>query len=212
MFRRTRPPVTSRRRWRGRACGSILPSPGAPTCLPRPAACWSLIDDAIDRLNEVDPDITLATLDAYAPVVPGKMIATVKIIPFAVSGSSARSRRRGGARRQAAGAGCALQDQARRHHLDLAAGPRRQGDREDAARDRRAAGAGGREDHRRATRAARGRGAREGARRNAAKPAPSSCSCSARPPSPIGATSFRPQSKRRAARSSISACRSIPAI
>jgi molybdenum cofactor cytidylyltransferase len=41
---------------------------------------------AIDHLNEVDPDITLATLEAYAPVVPGKMIATVKIIPFAVSG------------------------------------------------------------------------------------------------------------------------------
>ena len=39
----------------------------------------------IDRLNEVDPDITLATLDAFAPVVVGKMIATVKIIPFAVA-------------------------------------------------------------------------------------------------------------------------------
>jgi molybdenum cofactor cytidylyltransferase len=39
----------------------------------------------IDRLNEVDPDITLATLEAFAPVVAGKMIATVKIIPFAVS-------------------------------------------------------------------------------------------------------------------------------
>jgi molybdenum cofactor cytidylyltransferase len=44
--------------------------------------------DAIDRLNAVDPDITFATLEAYAPVVPGKMIATVKIIPFAVSGSA----------------------------------------------------------------------------------------------------------------------------
>jgi molybdenum cofactor cytidylyltransferase len=43
---------------------------------------------AIDRLNEVDPDITLATLEAYAPVVPGKMIATVKIIPFAVSAAA----------------------------------------------------------------------------------------------------------------------------
>ena len=43
---------------------------------------------AIDRLNEVDPDITLATLEAFAPVVPGKMIATVKIIPFAVSGAA----------------------------------------------------------------------------------------------------------------------------
>ncbi len=40
--------------------------------------------DAIDRLNEVDPAITFATLPAYAPVVAGKMIATVKIIPFAV--------------------------------------------------------------------------------------------------------------------------------
>jgi molybdenum cofactor cytidylyltransferase len=40
---------------------------------------------AIDRLNRVDPSITLATLAAFAPVVAGKMIATVKIIPFAVS-------------------------------------------------------------------------------------------------------------------------------
>jgi molybdenum cofactor cytidylyltransferase len=44
-----------------------------------------VVDPAgIDRFNEVDPDITLATLEAFAPVVPGKMIATVKIIPFAV--------------------------------------------------------------------------------------------------------------------------------
>lgn len=42
----------------------------------------------IDRLNEVDPDITLATLEAFAPVVPGKMIATVKIIPFAIDGAA----------------------------------------------------------------------------------------------------------------------------
>src|SRR6202035_1636120 len=50
------------------------------------AAGVLVVDPAgIDRLNEVDPDITLATLDAFAPVVVGKMIATVKIIPFAVS-------------------------------------------------------------------------------------------------------------------------------
>jgi molybdenum cofactor cytidylyltransferase len=41
--------------------------------------------DAIDRLNRVDEAITLATLPAYKPVVPGEMIATVKIIPFAVA-------------------------------------------------------------------------------------------------------------------------------
>ena len=41
--------------------------------------------DAIDRLNQVDELITFATLPAYKPVVAGEMIATVKIIPFAVA-------------------------------------------------------------------------------------------------------------------------------
>jgi molybdenum cofactor cytidylyltransferase len=40
--------------------------------------------DSIDRLNRIDEAITLATLPAYKPVVAGEMIATVKIIPFAV--------------------------------------------------------------------------------------------------------------------------------
>ncbi|WP_018185141.1 NTP transferase domain-containing protein [Kaistia granuli] len=40
--------------------------------------------DAIDRFNRVDPAVTLATLPAYAPVSAGQMVATVKIIPFAV--------------------------------------------------------------------------------------------------------------------------------
>jgi molybdenum cofactor cytidylyltransferase len=39
---------------------------------------------AIDRLNQVDESITFATLAAFKPVVAGEMIATVKIIPFAV--------------------------------------------------------------------------------------------------------------------------------
>ena len=41
--------------------------------------------DAIDRLNRIDDAVTLATLPAFKPVVEGEMIATVKIIPFAVS-------------------------------------------------------------------------------------------------------------------------------
>jgi molybdenum cofactor cytidylyltransferase len=41
--------------------------------------------DAIDRLNRIDEAITFATLPAYKPVVEGEMIATVKIIPFAVA-------------------------------------------------------------------------------------------------------------------------------
>jgi molybdenum cofactor cytidylyltransferase len=40
--------------------------------------------NAIDRLNRVDEAITFATLPAFKPVVAGEMIATVKIIPFAV--------------------------------------------------------------------------------------------------------------------------------
>jgi molybdenum cofactor cytidylyltransferase len=51
-----------------------------------------VVDHAgIDRFNEVDADITLATLAAFTPAVAGKMIATVKIIPFAV-GAAARDR------------------------------------------------------------------------------------------------------------------------
>ena len=41
--------------------------------------------DAVNRLNRVDEAITFATLPAYKPVVAGEMIATVKIIPFAVA-------------------------------------------------------------------------------------------------------------------------------
>jgi molybdenum cofactor cytidylyltransferase len=44
--------------------------------------------DAVDRLNRIDEAVTLATLPAYKPVVEGEMIATVKIIPFAVAGTA----------------------------------------------------------------------------------------------------------------------------
>lgn len=37
----------------------------------------------VDRLNARDEAVTLATLPAFAPVGPGRMVATVKIIPFA---------------------------------------------------------------------------------------------------------------------------------
>ena len=43
--------------------------------------------DGVDRLNDIHESITLATLSAYKPVVAGEMIATVKIIPFAVEAS-----------------------------------------------------------------------------------------------------------------------------
>jgi molybdenum cofactor cytidylyltransferase len=44
--------------------------------------------DPIDQLNRVDEAITVATLSAYKPVVAGEMIATVKIIPFAVAAAA----------------------------------------------------------------------------------------------------------------------------
>lgn len=39
---------------------------------------------AIDEINAVDPAITVATLPEFSPVEEGRMLATVKIIPFAV--------------------------------------------------------------------------------------------------------------------------------
>ncbi|MER9653106.1 molybdopterin-binding/glycosyltransferase family 2 protein [Mesorhizobium sp. M0152] len=38
----------------------------------------------IDAINAIDPVITIATLPQHAPVEKGQMVATVKIIPFAV--------------------------------------------------------------------------------------------------------------------------------
>lgn len=39
---------------------------------------------AVDALNRVDESVTLATLGAFSAVEPGEMVATVKIIPFAI--------------------------------------------------------------------------------------------------------------------------------
>jgi molybdenum cofactor cytidylyltransferase len=45
-----------------------------------------MIDRAtVDRINRVDEAMTLATLNAFKPVVEGEMIATVKLIPFGVT-------------------------------------------------------------------------------------------------------------------------------
>ena len=44
----------------------------------------SFSPDAVDILNAVTEDVTLATLPPLTPVEAGRMVATVKIIPFAV--------------------------------------------------------------------------------------------------------------------------------
>src|SRR5262249_32065791 len=38
---------------------------------------------AVDTINLIDEAVTLATLQPYASVAPGDMVATVKVIPFA---------------------------------------------------------------------------------------------------------------------------------
>lgn len=46
-----------------------------------------LDEDLIDAINEIDEAMTLATLANHQPVIAGQMVATVKIIPFAVPDS-----------------------------------------------------------------------------------------------------------------------------
>ena len=49
----------------------------------------AVIDRAsIDQFNRVDETLTLATVEPYAVVAPDQMIATLKVIPFAVSRSA----------------------------------------------------------------------------------------------------------------------------
>ena len=49
------------------------------------AGIFTVNAEMIDAINAVDPAITIATLAQHAPVEKGGMVATVKIIPFAVA-------------------------------------------------------------------------------------------------------------------------------
>jgi molybdenum cofactor cytidylyltransferase len=54
------------------------------------AGCAGLLQadrERIDALNAVDEAVTVATLPDATPVSPGEMVATIKIIPFAVPGA-----------------------------------------------------------------------------------------------------------------------------
>ena len=66
-------------------CASKRPLPDARTSMPRRPVFWSSTVPQVDRLNRIDPAITVATLPEFAIVEPGRMVATVKIIPFAVT-------------------------------------------------------------------------------------------------------------------------------
>ncbi len=141
--------------------------------------------DAVDRLNRVDEAITFATLTAFKPVVAGEMIATVKIIPFAVA-KTARDAALAGVQATAAARRALSHPQSRRG-VDAAAGAGAEGDRENFEDHRRAPGAGRRNHRRRAARAARARGAGACARRSAQGGRGAWPSCSAPRQSPTGA-------------------------
>ena len=51
------------------------------------AGVLQIDEAAVNRLNRIDSGLTFATLPAYATVEAGRMIATAKIIPFALPGS-----------------------------------------------------------------------------------------------------------------------------
>ncbi|MCO5065871.1 MAG: molybdopterin-binding/glycosyltransferase family 2 protein [Rhizobiaceae bacterium] len=64
------------------------PATGRVNLHARHAGVFVVDEAAIDAFNAVDPAITIATLAQYAPVEPGRMVATVKIIPYAVTESA----------------------------------------------------------------------------------------------------------------------------
>ncbi len=110
--------------------------------------------DAIDRLNRIDEAVTLATLPAFKPVVDGEMIATVKIIPFAVAAKARDQAVAEAAKAKPVIRDCALQSAQGRRGLDAAAGPLAQGRRQDAQDHHDTAGADRRQHHRRTAGAA----------------------------------------------------------
>ena len=94
MSTRTRRLSGSPRRWPETGVHVDPPFTGRSNLYAEGAGVLVVDREAIDRLNRIDPAITVATLPEYAPVETGRMVATVKIIPFAVSRGSLAPRRR----------------------------------------------------------------------------------------------------------------------
>ncbi len=77
--------------------------------------------DAVDAVNRIDEAITFATLPAFKAVVAGEMVATVKIVPFAIE---ARLRDDAvAAARKMPFESRAFQAAQGRHRIDAVAGP-----------------------------------------------------------------------------------------
>lgn len=68
----------------GAGVAAGAPATGRVNLFATHAGLLSFEPAAVDRLNAVAEDVTLATFPLLAPVPAGQMVATVKIIPFAV--------------------------------------------------------------------------------------------------------------------------------
>ena len=165
----------------------------------------------IDRLNTIDKSLTIGTLPDYAVVAPKDLVATVKIIPFSVPGNvlavAEALIRQAGSPLDAAPVP-SPEGRSGRHR---AARPEGQRHREDDRRDRAAGDRAHRLAAAAAARAARGSADRQGAGIADFARAPTCCWWWAPRRWWTGATSGPWASSGPAARSCISACRSIPA-
>ena len=168
--------------------------------------------ETIDRLNRIDEAVTLATLSAYKPVVDGEMIATVKIIPFAVA-KAARDRAVAEADKAKPVIRIAPYTVRKIGVVStLLPGLSPKVDRQDSQDHQRAHRAGRRQHHCRAPRAARAASAGARHRRGAQSRRRTGDRVRRLGHRRPARRHSGGASKRSAARSSISACRSIPAI
>ena len=157
------PRALQHRRHRGRS----RRRPAGSICMPTSAGVFTVDTALIDAINAVDPAITIATLAEHAAVEAGQMVATVKIIPFAVAGSAGRCGRRDSA--QAARSSPSMPFRPMRVGVDPDRAARRQGQR--ARQDGRAS-------------------PKRGWRARAARRPPSGGRRTTRPPSPRRSTSL----------------------
>jgi molybdenum cofactor cytidylyltransferase len=77
----------------GRGIRADVASTGRVNLFAEAAGVFRADRAAVDRLNGVDPGITLATLPDLQAVSAGRMVATVKIIPYAVAGAAVAAAR-----------------------------------------------------------------------------------------------------------------------
>ncbi len=77
-------PAASRGRWRGTAQRRASPSRAAPISTLPPPGLATLDPETVIALNSIDEGLTLATVPPFERVTARQMLATVKVIPFAL--------------------------------------------------------------------------------------------------------------------------------